>query len=133
MFSIIKFYFILFTDASLDIDAFSEEFDLRMKWGRAGPNSTCSTIPRPTSHTAPPTHPPPARPGSAVQHGHPHRDYHDGGGVHRHSDIMNTSQLSDKTGKVFRRGFPSYFVYVLLGMMRHGNLFSFKPSLDVLK
>ena len=34
-------------DHPLDIDSFSEEFDLRMRFGR-GPSSTCSTIPRPT-------------------------------------------------------------------------------------
>ena len=32
----------------LDIDAFSEEFDLRMRWDRGrGGGSTCSTLPRP--------------------------------------------------------------------------------------
>ena len=45
----------LFLENSVDIDAFSEEFDIRMKFGR-GPSSTCSTIPRPTftAHPQPP-------------------------------------------------------------------------------
>ena len=78
-------------DSSLDIDAFSEEFDLRMKCGRV-------TMPRPASHGAPPpNHPPPPRPGTRdttdmVPPGH--HGHH-----HRHSEhIMNTSQLSDKSG-----------------------------------
>ena len=75
-------------DSTLDIDAFSEEFDLRMKCGRV-------TMPRPASHGAPPpSHPPPPRPGHP--HGHHTTDHvHH----HRHSEmIMNTSQLSDKSG-----------------------------------
>eukprot|EP00090_Calanus_glacialis_P003765 TRINITY_DN12798_c0_g1_i1.p1 TRINITY_DN12798_c0_g1~~TRINITY_DN12798_c0_g1_i1.p1 ORF type:complete len:1185 (-),score=141.46 TRINITY_DN12798_c0_g1_i1:1321-4875(-) len=80
---------------SLDIDAFSEEFDLRMRFGR-GPSSTCSTIPRPTF--AGPPQPPPPRPGSAapIQIIHSHRDYVDG--PHRHNDPMSQSQISDNTG-----------------------------------
>ena len=57
-------------DNPLDIDAFSEEFDLRMRFGR-GPSSTCSTIPRPT-YSSPSSQPPPPpslqRPGSAATH-----------------------------------------------------------------
>ena len=83
--------------SNLDIDAFSEEFDLRMRWdrGRAGGGgSTCSTLPRGPKGgggQAP-------RPGSAVGPGPPHHQV-DSGGQHRHSDLMNTSQLSDKTGQ----------------------------------
>ena len=39
----------IIADNSLDIDAFSEEFDLRMRWGRDS-RETCSTVPRPSSH-----------------------------------------------------------------------------------
>ena len=108
----------IIADNSLDIDAFSEEFDLRMRWGRDS-RETCSTVPRPSSHAGhgcrspagpgetesynfrevsltalmlsgqhPGPHP---RPGSAVQGS---RDTLDSG----HRTIMNTSQLSDKTG-----------------------------------
>ena len=87
-----------FDSSSLDIDAFSEEFDLRMRWGRGG-----STLPR--GHHAPA---PPPRPGSAVGPGH----QVDGG--HRHSDIMNTSQLSDKTGtRCSERRIPFRKIYFL--------------------
>merc|ERR1719264_1528735 len=58
-------------DDPLDIDTFSEEFDLRMRFGR-GPSSTCSTIPRPTFSTSstsnPPAQPSLQRPGSAAPH-----------------------------------------------------------------
>ena len=75
----------------LDIDAFSEEFDLRMRWDRGrGGGSTCSTLPRPPQGSSGPA----PRPGSAV--GPPHSQVDSG--HHRHSDLMNTSQLSDKTG-----------------------------------
>ena len=53
----------LFSDNPLDIDAFSEEFDMRMRFGR-GPSSTCSTIPRPTYSTGHPQVP--------SQHHHQH-------------------------------------------------------------
>ena len=83
-------------DNHLDIDAFSEEFDLRMRFGR-GPSSTCSTIPRPTfSSSSAPTHPPPPRPGSASLHQHslpPVRDFTDS------SNLMSSSQVSDVTGE----------------------------------
>ena len=75
------------SDDPLDIDTFSEEFDLRMRshhqiqnylswtivfrFGR-GPSSTCSTIPRPTFSTSstsnPPAQPSLQRPGSAAPH-----------------------------------------------------------------
>ena len=80
------------TDNPLDIDAFSEEFDLRMRWGR-GPASTCSTIPRPTFSAGSQQQP---RPGSAAPaHGPTARDYTD------HPDPMSQSQISqisDNTG-----------------------------------
>ena len=79
------------SDNPLDIDAFSEEFDLRMRFGR-GPSSTCSTIPRPTFSSSAPSHPPPPRPGSAAlqQQSLPAgRDC---------TDSMSASQMSDKTG-----------------------------------
>ena len=72
-----------------------------MRWGRGGGGGG-GTIPRPASHGPPPPHPPPPRPGSAVQPHHQpphhHRDHVDAG-HHRHSDIMNMSQISDKTGE----------------------------------
>ena len=86
-------------DNPLDIDAFSEEFDLRMRFGR-GPSSTCSTIPRPTFSSTAPSQPPPPRPGSAAlqqqQHSLPHslppaRDWTD--------STMSASHMSDKTGE----------------------------------
>ena len=90
-------------DNPLDIDAFSEEFDLRMRFGR-GPSSTCSTIPRPTFSNSAPSYPPPPRPGSAALHQHslpaglppglqagPGRDC---------LDSMSASQMSDKTGEL---------------------------------
>ena len=83
------------TSSHLDIDAFSEEFDLRMRWdrGRGGGGSTCSTLPRPPQASSGPG---PQRPGSAVGPGPQHS--HVDSGHHRLSDLMNTSQLSDKTG-----------------------------------
>ena len=92
-----------FTDtgsSNLDIDAFSEEFDLRMRWdrGRGGGGSTCSTLPRgPQGNSSGHTGQAIMRPGSAVGSAAPGHQV-DGG--HRHSDLMNTSQLSDKTGNV---------------------------------
>ena len=79
-------------DNPLDIDAFSEEFDLRMRFGR-GPSSTCSTIPRPTFSSTAPSQPPPPRPGSAALHQHSLPAGRDC------SDSMSASQLSDKTGQ----------------------------------
>ena len=79
-------------DNPLDIDAFSEEFDLRMRFGR-GPSSTCSTIPRPTFSSTAPSQPPPPRPGSAALHQHSLPAGRDC------SDSMSASQMSDKTGQ----------------------------------
>ena len=97
-----------FTDtgsSNLDIDAFSEEFDLRMRWdrGRGGGGSTCSTLPRgpqgnSSSHSGQAIMRPGSAVGSAATHGH-----QVDGGQHRHSDLMNTSQLSDKTGDVNKK------------------------------
>jgi len=78
-------------DNPLDIDAFSEEFDLRMRFGR-GPSSTCSTIPRPTFSSSAPSQPPPPRPGSAALHQHSLPAGRDC------TDSMSASQMSDKTG-----------------------------------
>ena len=87
----------LFLENSVDIDAFSEEFDIRMKFGR-GPSSTCSIIPRPTftAHPQPPAggHCYPGRPGSAATAG---RDQVDGrtlDGSSSRNDPMIQSQIS---------------------------------------
>jgi len=90
-------------DDPLEIDTFSEEFDLRMRFGR-GPSSTCSTIPRPTFSTGsqPPPQPPSLqRPGSAAPHlqmihGPPvPRSIDLVDGLRNHFDPMSQSQISE--------------------------------------
>jgi len=87
-------------DNSLGVDAFSEEFDLRMRIG--GRSSTHSTIPRPTHSiggtTVPSSLPPslPHRPGSVAQFPGIGRDA--GDGRLDFSPLMSTSHLSDNTG-----------------------------------
>ena len=94
------------SDNPLDIDAFSEEFDLRMRFGR-GPSSTCSTIPRPTFSSTAPSQPPPPRPGSAALHQHSLPAGRDC------TDTMSASQMSDKTGQLrsFVQSHPAHLLY----------------------